>query len=127
MRTFVSLYWLAATSVALAQESESPDETVVEVRPAALYADDWTWVPLRAGSPSGPIVALGGPGGATNLVFAVDPSETLWKSADNGKSWEAVFGSSGLDATPGNTSEEILLEAETLAEDLLDEVERAAH
>jgi hypothetical protein len=122
MLRFFGLCLLALSSIAYAQDPAPSKEEAHRVTPTPLFADGWTWrASLSLDGPRGPIAALGGLGGETGLVFAVDDQGEVWRSTDDGRHWTRSLRAGVAFGDDSEVEDEaILLEAESLAEDLLE-------
>ena len=120
MRVLSVLLLVGISGAAFAQDLPVEDEIeVVEVKPTPLFAEGWTWRSSTASpGPRGGISTLGGLGGTTGLVFALDGEGAVWRSEDDGKSWKRTLSGQAV-AEEDDDQEQILLEAESLASELL--------
>ena len=127
MRVSIVLALLSSSAQAWAQGTPDtemlPGEVLeaVEIRPTPLFSEGWTWRALASDpTPRDGIQSLGGLGGTTGQLFALDANGGFWKSEDEGVSWFRVLAGVNLLDDP-QSDETILLEAESLAEDFLGE------
>lgn len=129
MSKFLCLFILLgpnmAQAQAQAQDGQANEETNEEpvphlVEPSPLFSEGWAWSPVnRSTGPRGAVSALSGLGGETGLLFAVDQSGSVWRSEDDGQRWTLRLSALLEDDEFSSQEEAVLLEAESLAEDLL--------
>jgi hypothetical protein len=121
MSKYFCLFLLCIFSDAQAQDNPTPTDPESHlVQAAPLYAEGWAWSSkLGSAGPRGGIAALSGLGGESGLVFAIDESDTVWRSIDDGETWTLRLAGRNAKDESGNEEESILLEAQSLAEDLL--------
>jgi hypothetical protein len=113
------LLWVPMSTRAQDQQAETPPEPH-RVQPAPLFAEGWSWTPSQgAHVPNAPILALSGLGGETGLLFTIDEEGGVWRSEDDGQRWRLRLPGYASQSDFGDEEESILLEAESLAEDLL--------
>lgn len=133
MSKFLCLFMLLGSDFAQAQD-EPPtkdsapglDEPLTEdsaallIEPTPLFFKDWAWFQVsRSTGPRGTVSSLSGLGGETGLLFAVDRSGGVWRSEDDGQRWSLRLSPLIEDDEYSSQEESVLLEAESLAEDLL--------
>ena len=101
-------------------EPEGTQEAV-NVLPTPLFAKDWSWFQSTAQpQPDGKIRSINGLGGETGLFFSATEQGGVWKSLDDGRTWTEVLRAPISSNSEGANTEEMLLEAEALAEDLFE-------
>ena len=121
-----ALLLLAPAALAEEPAPEAPEAVAVEeieesleLEDTATYSEGWRWVSPNMGAVgTGDVVGLAIPRAGSSFVFALLSNGSVWRSLDSGSSWMQVLAGFNPEPELDVGAEEILLEAESLIEDL---------
>jgi hypothetical protein len=100
-------------------ESDVPD-IEAEVIDDSIFSENWRWSsPTLATVGREAVAALAGPRPGSSMVFAQLEDGSVWRSLDSGDGWVQIMERFDSVTETGVSQEELLLEAESILEDLV--------
>jgi len=102
------------------EDQEVASEVNAGPEDLATYADNWRWSSPSSGAVGREsVVAITGPTPGSSILFAMLENGSVWRSLDSGSGWVQIMGQLEVDLESGSSQEELLLEAESILEDIV--------